>query len=48
MAKQKNRVEVASATLATGTKVTASQEVIDKVKPKAEREAKASASKSSK
>lgn len=32
MAKQQKKVEQVSATLATGTKVTASQEVIDKVK----------------
>lgn len=48
MAKQAKKVEGVSTTLATGTKVTASQAVIDKVKPKAEREAKANASKSSK
>lgn len=47
MAAKKEQKKVVSATLATGTKVTATQEVIDKVKPQAEREAKANAEKKS-
>lgn len=44
MAKQQKKAERVSATLATGTKVTASQEVIDKLKKKSD----AASSKSSK
>ena len=47
MAKQQKKKDApVTVTLATGTKVTGPQSVIDKVKPKAEREAKANASKS--
>ncbi|HET7386995.1 MAG TPA: hypothetical protein VFJ19_10070 [Nocardioidaceae bacterium] len=48
MAKQQKKVERVSATLSTGTKVTASQEVIDKVQRKAKAEASSTSSKSSK
>lgn len=48
MAEKKNEDKVVSTTLATGTKVTAPQSVIDKVSGQADRDAKANASKSSK
>lgn len=42
MAEKKTEDKVVSTTLATGTKVTAPQSVIDKVKPQADRDAQAS------
>jgi hypothetical protein len=44
----KNEDKVVSATLATGTKVTAPQSVIDKVNRQAERDVEASKAKASK